>query len=1098
MNKKPLSILLTLLCFISFYGQDALPTLNISPSTPEATSFQKYGNIPVGEFTGTANIEIPIYNLELKDITLPISMSYHTGGIKVDEISSNVGLGWVLNTGGNIIRNIRGKDDFGGSGYISNLSTITNELYNRYMARSFQEYLGPEGSPSDTFGDHEYGQGIAEGVFDGEPDMYSYSYLENSGEFVYNQLGEIKSIPHKSIKIERIQGYKFLITDEFGNKFYFTENETSYLTINSQTDNCNLTNYFTPEASYTTMLYLSKIVTAKNETVNFNYQNINYEYSLFNSQSDYIADKIYAINSISKAPSKCIFTNNIIGKRITSITYEKTVISFSYSNNQRLDLSGTNALSKISLHYDSNLINEWILSQSYFESDSGNGEEKFRLKLNSLKEQGKAPYIFEYDDQYKLPMRSSYARDHWGYYNGMDNNQTLLPNTRYRNRILNGANREPSFDHTKTNILNKVIYPTGGYTQFEYESNEYLFQGQEKTYQDFDIELTVNGGVVSKTESFSIPQPGGAFADVELIFNSPPGGITPGDIIVASVYSIGSNTFSRSFEQPVSNGASFDDYPNANEFYLPAGNYEVKLLTTVNGFNGSFKLHWTEETSQQITSNKIGGGLRIKNIVDKSEIGESNYRHFLYIDPSQSNEPSGFNNFNTNYISNFSEFRYPFGDARYYDLESRYFSISSNNTSLIGLVQGNYVGYKYVTTLFGDQNGFLGKRINTYSNDLDLGRNTTIWSFVPPTSYDWLRGRLLNSLEFKKTGSSYQKVLETAYTYKINHDKYDKASSLPNESIVPGIQSIIYKPALYTGSSNEILLRREVLIMNSYHTVSGWYYIEEQRQKQYDNEDETKYIETVNKYYYDNPAHSQLTRKSKFDSNGEEIENIFYYPDDVIDVSSLGVPNITVDEKTSIDRLKKGDIHRIAEPVQVETAVKSSNGTVLSKTSQRTNYKDWGSNQVLPEFLQTLKGNYSSSNEFEERLQYHKYDDKGNPLEVSKTDGTHIVYIWGYQQIQPIAKIENATYSSIETLTGFGTNFTIANGLSTSQESTLRSIPNALVTTYTYNPLIGVTSITDPRGYTIYYEYDEFNRLKMVKDAEGNIVSKNEYNYKNN
>ena len=57
-------------------------------------------------------------------------------------------------------------------------------------------------------------------------------------------------------------------------------------------------------------------------------------------------------------------------------------------------------------------------------------------------------------------------------------------------------------------------------------------------------------------------------------------------------------------------------------------------------------------------------------------------------------------------------------------------------------------------------------------------------------------------------------------------------------------------------------------------------------------------------------------------------------------------------------------------------------------------------------------------------------------------------------------------------------------------------LENAMVTTYTYDPLIGVTSMTDPKGYTIYYEYDEFNRLKQVKDAEGKILSKNEYHYK--
>jgi len=54
-----------------------------------------------------------------------------------------------------------------------------------------------------------------------------------------------------------------------------------------------------------------------------------------------------------------------------------------------------------------------------------------------------------------------------------------------------------------------------------------------------------------------------------------------------------------------------------------------------------------------------------------------------------------------------------------------------------------------------------------------------------------------------------------------------------------------------------------------------------------------------------------------------------------------------------------------------------------------------------------------------------------------------------------------------------------------------------MVTTYTYDPLIGVTSVTDPRGYTMYYEYDEFQRLEFVKDEDGNIYSENQYNYKN-
>ena len=60
-----------------------------------------------------------------------------------------------------------------------------------------------------------------------------------------------------------------------------------------------------------------------------------------------------------------------------------------------------------------------------------------------------------------------------------------------------------------------------------------------------------------------------------------------------------------------------------------------------------------------------------------------------------------------------------------------------------------------------------------------------------------------------------------------------------------------------------------------------------------------------------------------------------------------------------------------------------------------------------------------------------------------------------------------------------------------------QGLPQALVTTYTYAPLIGVTSITDPNGNTVYYEYDDHHRLKHVKDKDNNILNTNAYSLQN-
>jgi YD repeat-containing protein len=248
------------------------------------------------------------------------------------------------------------------------------------------------------------------------------------------------------------------------------------------------------------------------------------------------------------------------------------------------------------------------------------------------------------------------------------------------------------------------------------------------------------------------------------------------------------------------------------------------------------------------------------------------------------------------------------------------------------------------------------------------------------------------------------------------------------------------------------------------------------------------------------------------------IENNNLYPDDILLNSDLGYDILTDSELSAIKKMQKPTsnnptgLHKINSPIQVETIIKDIQNNVLSKSIQRTNYSEPFTNIILPKTIQTSKG----ENDLEDRIIYHHYDNRGNPLEVSKANGTHIVYIWGYNQTQPIAKVENATYAEVEAaLQAYSTSISAIQIASNEdddncnelncKERQLRNelkklkdaLPNSQVITYTYDPLIGVTSITDPRGETIYYYYDGFNRLEYVKDAQGNILSKNEYHYKN-
>src|SRR5690606_3203815 len=198
-------------------------------------------------------------------------------------------------------------------------------------------------------------------------------------------------------------------------------------------------------------------------------------------------------------------------------------------------------------------------------------------------------------------------------------------------------------------------------------------------------------------------------------------------------------------------------------------------------------------------------------------------------------------------------------------------------------------------------------------------------------------------------------------------------------------------------------------------------------------------------------------------------------------------------------------------PLEIKT-YKDVNNDGYSDTSEQLSATksiyDWfASGSVLePKTIQTSK----DSSLLTDRIEFKAYDSDGNILQVRKTDGIDICYIYGYDNYLPIAKIENAAYSQVQSyvtnlqfLSDADDDHCLDSG--SCDEKCLRmalntlrsSLPNALVTTYTYDPLIGVTSITDPRGDTIYYEYDDFNRLKHIKDSDGNILSKNEYHYSN-
>jgi YD repeat-containing protein len=115
----------------------------------------------------------------------------------------------------------------------------------------------------------------------------------------------------------------------------------------------------------------------------------------------------------------------------------------------------------------------------------------------------------------------------------------------------------------------------------------------------------------------------------------------------------------------------------------------------------------------------------------------------------------------------------------------------------------------------------------------------------------------------------------------------------------------------------------------------------------------------------------------------------------------------------------------------------------------------------------------------------------------------------GYNNTEPIAKIEGAIYNNIKDNAKVISiiNASDDDALNPNNEGTLiNSLDNLRTddafkdyqtTTYSYDPLKGITSVTSPSGIRQVYIYDTAGRLKEIREAikTGNLLKEFNYNY---
>ncbi|NVK51504.1 MAG: RHS repeat protein [Flavobacteriaceae bacterium] len=408
---------------------------------------------------------------------------------------------------------------------------------------------------------------------------------------------------------------------------------------------------------------------------------------------------------------------------------------------------------------------------------------------------------------------------------------------------------------------------------------------------------------------------------------------------------------------------------------------------------------------------------------------------------------------------------------------------SSNGTAPLYLTNADRFLYNTVTVGYGEnfEGGGIEKKFSVTSNTTGSNMHGEYILDGVKSNTGILNGTLLEETAFKKNGSSVITQKKTTYSYLENSTTLDAYTG-----------NIMYESSINNADGS---LGVQGYDANRIQVISKWRSLGTVTTTEYLS---TGTITTTKTHTYATGLAGLPSETTTTDSNGYTLKTKNYYPEDVTSISSLGHDDLTTTEYNAIQKLKTQ--HRVGEVVQTE----SYQGIPLLAAT-RTNYYEPFTNVVVPKTIQTLLG----TNSLEDRIVFHKYDNKGNPISVSKKDGTHIAYIWGYNQTKPIAKIENFTeaqLTAIQPLVNAAVSASNAD-TNTSTENSLRtalnairnhsSLSNSQMSSFTYDPLIGVTSVTDPRGKITYYHYDSFGRLQYVKDNEGKILSKNQYNYKN-
>jgi len=482
-----ISVLMVSLPMMAQTSTNAPQSPRVLPPSPNAAALGIVGNLPVGLSTGTLNFGLPMLKLSVGGISLSVNASYSANGIKVDQIASRLGLGWVLDAGGMVNRTVRG-----GADELSLYPAPPADINEN--TPQVKEYLKRISLNKDSY--------------DAEPDIFSFNFNGYSGRFVLRPTNktQVVFLNRSTLRVETdfstnsLKPYTLKITDPEGVIYYFGgagATEKSRNTI-SGGNKCGKTY----DTGIETAWYLTKIQDLNGDYISLSYLPCEISYDASASQSilamnpETVGQSLYDYDShgyLYPAPgysSTCI--NSLISNAVyldQVVTSKGAMLKFSYVG--RSDIEGDKLVNKIEYgQTGATPLKTYDFTYTYGISPSG-----FNVAYNSSYNPGNftnRPYLsgiienskgltenrkhkFDYYSINGLPPRLSFAQDIYGYYNGQ-NNSGFIPGPVSSIFSYTPADRGSYGDYANYGMLRKISYPTGGADSLVYEPHGVVSQ----------------------------------------------------------------------------------------------------------------------------------------------------------------------------------------------------------------------------------------------------------------------------------------------------------------------------------------------------------------------------------------------------------------------------------------------------------------------------------------------------------------------------------------------------------------------------------------------------------------------------------------------